>query len=159
MIPRTPTSNMIPAKLKVAINTDALYSTSRQSKSCDTSTQRRNPLNNLPVPFRRHFGTRPMWQLILASLQASRHAHTPRTQLQVHTTPWNFDTTWIIRVKSGPLQCIRHFKIMSTLYVRLLAQPYNTWFKFHSLPNLHTLTTSLGPCLLFHKSAAGACDD
>ena len=27
--------------------------------------------------YRRHFGPRPTWQLILASLQASLHAHTP----------------------------------------------------------------------------------
>ena len=50
-----------------------LYSTSRQSKSCDTSTQQRNPVNNLPVPFRRHFGTHSKEQLILACLQAFLH--------------------------------------------------------------------------------------
>ena len=75
----------------------------RWSKSCDTSTQWKNLVNNLPVPFRRHFGTRPMWQLILASLQAYLHAHIPRTQLQVHVrvTLWYFDMVQIIRLKSG----------------------------------------------------------
>ena len=41
-----------------------------------------------------HFGSRPTWQLTLASLQASLHTHTPpppRTQLQVCIMPWNFD--------------------------------------------------------------------
>ena len=63
-----PTSNVILAKLKVAINADApvVYSMCRWSKSCETSTQRRNPLENFPVPFRRHFGThrcdRWFWQ-------------------------------------------------------------------------------------------------
>ena len=102
-----------------------LYSTSRWSESCDTSTQRRNTVNNFPVPFRHHFGTRPTWQLILASLQASLHAHTPRTQLQV------VSQRFLIWVKSGPLQCIHHLGFVSTLYVRLLTQPYNMcgeWF-------------------------------
>ena len=113
----------------------------RWSKSCDTSTQRRNPLNNFPVPFRHHFGTCPTWQLILASLQASLHAHTPRTQLQVRITPWHFDMLKIIWVKSGPLLCIHHPEFVSTLYVRLLMQLYNHWawgrgdYKLRYIPN------------------------
>ena len=70
VISRTPALNMILVELKVAINTDALYSTSRQSKLCETWTQQKNPVNSLHVtePFRHHFNTRPMWQLIPARL-------------------------------------------------------------------------------------------
>ena len=45
-------------------------------------------LTTYQLPFRRHFGTRPTRQLILASLQASLHAHTrpPYTALGMYHT-------------------------------------------------------------------------
>ena len=50
---------------------------------------------------------------------------TSHTQLQVRITLLDFNMEQIIRVKLGPLQVICHFEIVSTLYVRLLMQPYN----------------------------------
>ena len=53
-------TNMIPAKVK-GCNQRGRPCTARlnRSKLCETSTQRRNPLNNLPVPFRCHFWNSP----------------------------------------------------------------------------------------------------
>ena len=47
--------------------------------------------NTYQCLYRRHFEPLSTWQPILASLQASLHAHIPCTQLQVYITPWNFD--------------------------------------------------------------------
>ena len=57
----------------------------------------------------------------------------PCIRIPSYTAPGTYQTVKLrygidIRVKSGPLQCIRHFKITSTLYVRLLTQPYNSLY-------------------------------
>ena len=66
-----------------------LYSTSRQSKLCETWTQQKNPVNSLHVtePFRHHFNTRPMWQLIPARLTGL-----PACTYLPYTAPYTYHT-------------------------------------------------------------------
>ena len=53
----------------------------------------------------------------------------------------------------GPLQCIRHFKNTSTLYVRLLTQPYNTLV----LQNAHRIKLSILALAWERNFGRGSC--
>ena len=61
---------------------------SRWSKSWYTLTQWKNLAKHRPLLYRCHFGPHSTWQLILANLQASLHACTTCTQLQVCIKLW-----------------------------------------------------------------------
>ena len=117
-ISRTLPLNVIPVKLKVAINADThgLY---RRILGCDEGIRCTSYHCLRDTIFVLDQFDSWFWQTnwppcmhILFALNS-----------QVRITLRN--SKKIILVKSGPLQCIHKLEITSTLYIRLLTQPYN----------------------------------
>ena len=61
-------------------------------------------------------------------IQASLHTHTSRIQLQVRITPWNFWYGVDNPGEVGSTAVYPHLEIASTLYLKLLTQPWNNLY-------------------------------
>lgn len=120
----------------------AVYSTSTWFKPCNNTTQQRNVVHQVPLPWRCHFKALPTWHLFLwtygppcmCSTQCitffpfwffksqTREMHCVSSKI----LPKILDMEWIIPVKSDSLQNICHLETATTLYIRLTLEP-NNW--------------------------------
>ena len=115
---------------------------SRWSKSWYTLTQRKNLVKHLPLLYRHHFGPHLTWQLILASLQASCMRIPP--PLYTATGMHHTMKLWYSVDNPGEVRSTAVYLpswIPSTLYIRLLAQPYNKYTNM--LPLEYQVTPAL----------------